>query len=118
MEGSGLTWIEVADQLEVLISRLTPDAQAKWEWGETVVQSDEAHITDFVETLAKTREHFSIKGDTAISGVFVEGTDIKLAMTGNSPSAGHRAEYLSAVCPKNMTLMIAYIREKEAANAK
>lgn len=114
----GLLWTEVADRLEALISRMSPESQGAWEWGATKAQTDSMHVDDFYETLRETREHFGIRGDTEIQGVFVEGSDLKLAITGNSPTAAARAEYLAAVSPKNINALIAYIREKEGSNGK
>lgn len=114
----GLTWIEVADRLEALIAKMSPASQGVWEWGATDSLSDEQHVADFSESLAKTREFFKLEGDTKIHGSFVEGTDIKLAITGNSPNGEARAEYLSAVSPRNMTTLIAYIREMGANRGK
>lgn len=113
-----LLWTDVADRLKVLISKLSPASKDAWEWGSTKAQSDIEHEDDFHQTLAKTREHFDLGRDTEIHGVFVGGTDLKLAITGNSPTAAARAEYLAAVSPKNITAIIAYIREKEGSNGK
>lgn len=113
-----MSWTEVANWLERLISELSETSSGAWEWGATESQPDKQHIADFAETLSKTREHFGIGFETKIHGVFVEGTDLKLAITGNSPTAAARAEYLAAVSPKNMKALIAYIREKEGTNGE
>lgn len=115
MEESIITnWNQIADRLEQLIANLHPESRGVWEWGTTASQSDKQHLDDFAITLEKTREHFELDGDTKIHGVFVVGSDLKLAVVGNSPTAAARAEYLSAVSPGNIAEIIAYIREKES----
>ena len=59
-------------------------------WAATDEKSDEEHVADFVETLAKTREHFDLPEKTAINAVLGEDDTI-LAMAGNSPESSERA---------------------------
>jgi hypothetical protein len=106
-------WETIANRLEALVLALSEESRKPWEWGATKVQDDVAHIVDFDRTLFETRRHFNLEGDTEIHGVFVEGSDLKLAITGNSPTAAARAEYLAAVSPANILAIVAYIRERE-----
>ncbi|MDX3926766.1 MAG: hypothetical protein QHC90_13305 [Shinella sp.] len=65
------------------------------EWGRTHRQSDEKHVEDLRDTIRLTREHFSIaEEETAIHGVYLEGTDTVLAHTGMSPNSSQHARIL------------------------
>jgi hypothetical protein len=67
----------------------------KVEWGQTFTQTDEKHVEDFKDTLRLTRESFDIEADeTAIHGVYLEGTGVVLAHTGMSPNSPQHARIL------------------------
>lgn len=67
----------------------------KVEWGQTFTQTDEKHVEDFKDTLRLTREYFDIEADeTAIHGVYLEGTGVVLAHTGMSPNSPQHARIL------------------------
>lgn len=64
------------------------------EWGRSFEQPDEKHVSDFVDTLRITREHFGTEGETAIHGVYLAGTNTVLAHTGSSPNSPQHARIL------------------------
>lgn len=64
------------------------------EWGRSFEQPDEKHVSDFVDTLRITREHFGTQGETAIHGVYLAGTNTVLAHTGSSPNSPQHARIL------------------------
>lgn len=68
----------------------------KVEWGSTFTQPDEKHVEDLRDTLRLTREYFEMEvGDTAIHGVYLEGTGVVLAHTGMSPNSPQHARILA-----------------------
>lgn len=76
-----------------IIERLL--AVGRVEWGTSLYQADEKHVEDFRDTLRITREHFATEADeTAIHGVYLEGTGTVLAHTGNSPNSPQHARIL------------------------
>lgn len=85
--------------------------QGLWEYGATVAQSDEAHIADTVHALAETRKHFEMDGDQKMYSVFVPGSDVKLCITGTSPTSAKRAEFIALNSPQNVLAMCEYITE-------
>lgn len=65
------------------------------EWGTSLYQSDEDHASDLRDTLRITREHFGVTDEeTAIHGVYLEGTGVVLAHTGMSPNSPQHARIL------------------------
>lgn len=65
------------------------------EWGVTFSQADEKHASDLMDTIRTTREHFGIDDEeTAIHGVYLEGTGTVLAHTGMSPNSPQHARIL------------------------
>lgn len=68
------------------------------EWGATAERTDEGHAVGFATSLAKTRDHFKMDGDTALHGLYVKGTDIVFCHTGNSPNSQKSARALEIFC--------------------
>jgi hypothetical protein len=65
------------------------------EWGTSLHQTDEKHVEDMRDTLRITREYFNTEAEeTAIHGVYLEGTNTVLAHTGNSPNSPQHARIL------------------------
>jgi hypothetical protein len=65
------------------------------EWGVSLTQPDEKHASDLLDTMRITREHFGIADEeTAIHGVYIEGTGTVLAHTGMSPNSPQHARIL------------------------
>lgn len=62
-------------------------------WGATREQTDEMHLADYCETLAKGRADLGLAEETAMNAVMGPG-DIVYAFTGNTPNAGDRAKAL------------------------
>ncbi|MCY1741200.1 hypothetical protein [Ensifer sp. SL37] len=67
------------------------------EWGTSFKQEDEKHIDDLRDTLRITREYFDIPAsqDTAMHGIYLEGTNTVLAHTGMSPNSPQHARILA-----------------------
>lgn len=66
------------------------------EWGQTHKQNDGKHIDDLEDTLRLTRQHFGIEDrETAIHGLYLEGTSVVLAHTGMSPNSPQHARILA-----------------------
>lgn len=64
----------------------------KVEWGAVGPKSDEDHVKGFVETLRITREHFGMEGDQSMHGVYQQGLEVVVALTGTSPNSGTHAQ--------------------------
>ncbi|MHC2552471.1 hypothetical protein [Bradyrhizobium elkanii] len=62
-------------------------------WGATRGQTDEMHLADYCETLAKGRTDLGLAEETTMHAVMGPG-DIVYAFTGNTPNAGDRAKAL------------------------
>jgi len=108
-----MTALEACDRIEEAISALHEETRnSEWIWGSTKPQSDEGHISDFTETLAKTRSHFAVEGDTSRWMLFSE-SDAILCDCGNLPTAEQRSRYLSYVSPRNIALLISRVRQLE-----
>lgn len=76
-----------------IVARLL--AVGRVEWGTSLYQTDEEHVEDYRNTLRITREHFATEAEeTAIHGVYLDGTNTVLAHTGNSPNSPQHARIL------------------------
>jgi hypothetical protein len=113
-----MTILEMCDMLDKCISSLNTETREEvWDWTFTKAQPDTAHVEDFSESIAKTRSHFGLEGDTSIWGVSTNPSNSWLAVCGNSPSAESRAQYLASLNPTNVKFMIDYIRAAEKAKS-
>jgi hypothetical protein len=66
------------------------------EWGAVEEKTDEDIVAWFTANLAKTREHFGFTDDkTKLHGCYVEGEDIVLCHTGNSPNSPTHARAMA-----------------------
>lgn len=66
------------------------------EWGVSETQSDEKHVSDFIDTLRLTREYFTeMPEETALHYVACAGTSVLVASTGNSPNSAQHAKILT-----------------------
>ncbi|AQQ02398.1 hypothetical protein B0E33_01335 [Roseibium algicola] len=66
------------------------------EWGETATQSDEEHINQFRNTLNLTRDNFDLPDETALQGVYLEGSETIICHTGPSPNSAAHARIIVA----------------------
>jgi hypothetical protein len=108
-----MTVLEACDKIDEAINDLHPETLAGWDLSYTADHTDEEHVENYKESLAKTREHFGMEGPT--SAWFVSTPeDAILAWCGNSPTAAARAKYIAWVNPQNIQLLIARIRELES----
>ena len=83
-----MTALEACDKIQEAIDGLHEETRnSGWDWSFTEKQSDEDHLSDYKETLDKTRAHFSIEGDTSSWFVSTNGTNAVLAKCGNSPTS-------------------------------
>jgi hypothetical protein len=78
-----LEWIAEARRLLVLFQDPI--------WAATAEQTDQMHLTDYCETLDKTRKHFNLPEETPMHAVMGKG-DVIYAYTGNSPTSADRAK--------------------------
>ncbi|RVI91802.1 hypothetical protein [Sinorhizobium meliloti] len=70
-------------------------AVGRVEWGTSLYQTDKKHVEDYSDTLRITREYFATESEeTAIHGVYLEGSNTVLAHTGNSPNSPQHARIL------------------------
>jgi hypothetical protein len=113
-----MTALEACDKIQEAIDGLHEETRnSGWDWSFTKQQSDEDHLSDYKETLEKTRAHFNIVGDTSSWFVSTDGTNAVLAKCGNSPTAEARSRYIAWVNPKNIQILVNRIRELESASA-
>ncbi len=112
-----MTALEACDKIQEAIDGLHEETRySRWDWSFTKQQSDEDHLSDYKETLEKTRAHFNIEGDTSSWFVSSDGTNAVLAKCGNSPTSESRTRYISWVNPQNIQLLINRVRELESAS--
>lgn len=110
-----ITALEACDQIEGAMNALAQETRyGPWEWNYTVPHSDEEHIENMKETLRKTRDHFSLEGDSKMWFVSNGESGAILSQCGNSPTAEARSRYISFCSPKNIMSLIDRIRELEA----
>jgi hypothetical protein len=112
-----MTPLEACDKIQEAIDGLHEETRnSGWDWSYTEAKTDAAHLSDYVETLEKTRAHFGLDQETSMWFVSTNGTDAILAKCGNSPTAEARSRYISWVNPQNIQLLIDRLRELEGKN--
>lgn len=113
-----MTALEACEKIEGAIDDLHEEtANSEWELSYTKPNTDQEHIEDYRGAIAKTRAHFEL-GETSEAWFVTTESNATLAWCGNSPTAPARARYIAWVNPKNITLLIARLRELEDAALK
>lgn len=73
-------------------------AVGKVEWGAVKAKTDEEIVSDFSDTLRKTREDFKTPdGPQSIHGVFLIGTETVVCHTGTSPNSPVHAQIIAGL---------------------
>lgn len=113
-----MTILEICDHLSSLIADLHEESKSEqWDWGEIPARSDEQHVDDFRDSLAKTRQHFNLGDEPQpMHGCFVKGTDIVLCHTGTSPTSRARARFIASTDPMLIQILIDHIRRNTSTN--
>ena len=110
-----MTALEACDKIEEAISDLHGETKdSGWDWSFTDILTDEQHLANHAESLAKTRAFFEIEDKTTMWFVSTNPGNSLLALCGNSPTAQSRSRYISWANPQNLSLLISRLRTLEA----
>jgi hypothetical protein len=110
-----MTALEACDKIEEAISDLHEETKdSGWDWSFTDILTDEQHLANHAESLAKTRAFFEIEDKTTMWFVSANSGNSLLALCGNSPTAQSRSRYISWANPQNLSLLISRLRTLEA----
>ncbi len=79
-----------------------------WEWAHTDALTDAEHLSNFKETLEKTRAFFNSPEKTELNFITtkIHGEDLTIAQVGNSPNAYFRAKYLALLQPQILEIIL------------
>jgi hypothetical protein len=66
-------------------------------WCASAELTDEEHVEEFRQALAKTREHTSLPDRTKLNSVRDTESGLVLSLVGNTPSAEERAKFINGI---------------------